>query len=722
MKRVFSFILALVMVFVMLPAAQQVDASNAYTINGVSVRYDDSAWYPSAPSDCWNYARAIYNKIWGVKFSNSFNESSNALRNLSDSELTLTKEHLKEYVSKAALGSCLRICDSEYLHGTDGWGHSQIIVQKDENGFTVLEGGLSSYPHCREKYYTWAGYVNSSWPGKYAYIKYIKWPGAPAYQGDGSSTGSACECSETYAGNYICTTSNTNLYIRSGHSTSYSTIGSIPSGATVYVSKASGISSSDWGHVTYNGVSGYASMQYLKTEGKQIHTSTSSVSLKLGGTSETNINVWTSGYYSGSAIVRCTSDPNMVDCEWGDWADDGTIPLTIRANKEGTTAVTVSVRDKETEKVLDEQEITVTITAKTYSVTYNANGGSGAPSSQTKRHGTVLTLSSTKPKRTGYTFLGWSTSSSATSAKYNAGGTFTSNANTTLYAVWKANTYTVSYTANGGSGAPGSQTKTYGKNLTLSTTKPTRTGYVFQGWATSASATSAKYNAGGTFTSNASTTLYAVWEAKNGWTSESGKWTYYQNGAKVKNCWKQDSKGWCYLGADGYMVTNGWRKDSVGWCYVGADGYMVKNKWVKDSVGWCYLGADGRMVTNRWVKDSVGWCYVGADGYMVKNKWVKDSVGWCYLGADGRMVTNRWVTDSVGWCYIGADGYAVTNCWKRDSVGWCYLDANGSMTKSAWVYDGGKWYYCDGNGYMVTGTKTIGGKTYKFNSSGVWIG
>ena len=605
MKRVFSFILALVMVFVMLPAAQQVDASNAYTINGVSVRYDDSAWYPSAPSDCWNYARAIYNKIWGVKFSNSFNESSNALRNLSDSELTLTKEHLKEYVSKAALGSCLRICDSEYLHGTDGWGHSQIIVQKDENGFTVLEGGLSSYPHCREKYYTWAGYVNSSWPGKYAYIKYIKWPGAPAYQGDGSSTGSACECSETYAGNYICTTSNTNLYIRSGHSTSYSTIGSIPSGATVYVSKASGISSSDWGHVTYNGVSGYASMQYLKTEGKQIHTSTSSVSLKLGGTSETNINVWTSGYYSGSAIVRCTSDPNMVDCEWGDWADDGTIPLTIRANKEGTTAVTVSVRDKETEKVLDEQEITVTITAKTYSVTYNANGGSGAPSSQTKRHGTVLTLSSTKPKRTGYTFLGWSTSSSATSAKYNAGGTFTSNA---------------------------------------------------------------------------STTLYAVWEAKNGWTSESGKWTYYQNGAKVKNCWKQDSKGWCYLGADGYMVTNGWRKDSV------------------------------------------GWCYVGADGYMVKNKWVKDSVGWCYLGADGRMVTNRWVTDSVGWCYIGADGYAVTNCWKRDSVGWCYLDANGSMTKSAWVYDGGKWYYCDGNGYMVTGTKTIGGKTYKFNSSGVWIG
>ena len=36
-------------------------------------------------------------------------------------------------------------------------------------------------------------------------------------------------------------------------------------------------------------------------------------------------------------------------------------------------------------------------------------------------------------------------------------------------------------------------------------------------------------------------------------------------------------------------------------------------------------------------------------------------------------------------------------------------------------YSGGKWYYLDANGYMVTGTKKIGGKTYKFNSNGVWI-
>ena len=150
-------------------------------------------------------------------------------------------------------------------------------------------------------------------------------------------------------------------------------------------------------------------------------------------------------------------------------------------------------------------------TPNTYTISFNANGGSGAPASQTKTYGVTLTLSSTKPTRTGYTFLGWSTSSTATSATYSAGGNFTTNANTTLYAVWSPNTYTISYSANGGSGAPSSQTKTHGVTLTLSSTKPTRTGYSFLGWSTSSTATSASYSAGGSFTTNASTTLYAVW-------------------------------------------------------------------------------------------------------------------------------------------------------------------------------------------------------------------
>lgn len=154
----------------------------------------------------------------------------------------------------------------------------------------------------------------------------------------------------------------------------------------------------------------------------------------------------------------------------------------------------------------------ISVAAKTsYKVTYNANGGSGAPSAQTKWHGTNITLSSTKPTRTGYTFKGWATSASG-SVAYAAGASYTADATVTLYAVWQAITYPVTYNANGGTGSPGNQTKTYGTTLTLSSTKPTRTNYTFKGWGTSASATTVAYAAGASYTANAALNLYAIWE------------------------------------------------------------------------------------------------------------------------------------------------------------------------------------------------------------------
>ena len=153
-------------------------------------------------------------------------------------------------------------------------------------------------------------------------------------------------------------------------------------------------------------------------------------------------------------------------------------------------------------------------TAQTYTVSYNANGGSNAPASQTKVHGVTLTLSSSVPYRFNYEFVGWSTSSSATVATYNAGASYTGNVSVTLYAVWKYKpaTYTVGYDANGGTGAPGRQTKTYGVTLTLTTIQPTRRNYLFLGWSKDRNATSASYSAGGSYTDNADVTLYAVWQ------------------------------------------------------------------------------------------------------------------------------------------------------------------------------------------------------------------
>lgn len=82
-----------------------------------------------------------------------------------------------------------------------------------------------------------------------------------------------------------------------------------------------------------------------------------------------------------------------------------------------------------------------------YTIKYNANGGSGAPSSQTKTYGTNLTISNTKPTRTGYTFKGWALTSDG-SVYYTTGSVCGKNENLTLYAVWEEHILTVNYYSN----------------------------------------------------------------------------------------------------------------------------------------------------------------------------------------------------------------------------------------------------------------------------------
>lgn len=157
---------------------------------------------------------------------------------------------------------------------------------------------------------------------------------------------------------------------------------------------------------------------------------------------------------------------------------------------------------------------TLELTRTSFKVTFDDNGGDGGPDAQTKYYGSALTLSSTKPTRTGYDFLGWGTSASDTTVDYAAGASYTANAAITLYAIWQLKTYAVSFNANGGSGVPSAQIKTYGETLTLSKTIPVLKNHKFIGWSTSKTATEAdvEYYPGDSYTTNASLTLYAVWK------------------------------------------------------------------------------------------------------------------------------------------------------------------------------------------------------------------
>ena len=256
-----------------------------------------------------------------------------------------------------------------------------------------------------------------------------------------------------------------------------------------------------------------------------------------------------------------------------------------------------------------------------YTITFDANGGTGAPAAQTKLHDVALTLSTTKPSRanasagsytvtlnanggsvsttsltaartTSYSFKNWNTKADGSGTSYASGGSYTANAaatlyaqwnsstataavtlptptrtgysfkgwatsanatsgttgsytptgNVTLYAIWQAYPYTITFDANGGTGAPAAQTKLHDVALTLSTTKPTRanasagsytvtlnanggsvnttsltaartTSYTFNNWNTKADGSGTSYASGGSYTANAAATLYAQWNS-----------------------------------------------------------------------------------------------------------------------------------------------------------------------------------------------------------------
>ena len=139
--------------------------------------------------------------------------------------------------------------------------------------------------------------------------------------------------------------------------------------------------------------------------------------------------------YKGGSTYSFSIGSSTISWSRGTSAKSHTVDIGVRTNKNGISSKRLG---------------TFTVPTKEYTVTFKPNGGSGGPSSQQKVHGSTLTLTSSKPTRTGYTFYRWCTKSDGSGTCYASGGKFTTNANTTLYAKWTANTLTITYNANGG--------------------------------------------------------------------------------------------------------------------------------------------------------------------------------------------------------------------------------------------------------------------------------
>lgn len=195
---------------------------------------------------------------------------------------------------------------------------------------------------------------------------------------------------------------------------------------------------------------------------------------------------------------------------------------------------------------------TTTVSAPTvYTVSYNANGGSSTPAAQKKVSGQSITVSSaisrnnstangytvtfngnggtpskasaTATNTIKYTFTKWNTAANGSGTSYNAGATYSANANATLYAQWSSSvsargaittatasrgngtaTRTVTFNANGGS------CSTASLNSTATIT------YSCNGWYTAASGGTKRAASGGSYTPSASETVYAQWGSSTG--------------------------------------------------------------------------------------------------------------------------------------------------------------------------------------------------------------
>lgn len=297
--------------------------------------------------------------------------------------------------------------------------------------------------------------------------------------------------------------------------------------ATVVATPKAAYNFADW----YNGttkVSSNASYTFAVTANISltakftIKTFTTTTANSTGGTASVNKS---SVEYGGSAIWTATPSTGY---DFSKWSNGSTInPMTVS-------------------KITANTHITPVFVLKSYTVTWNPNGGTVDPTSTTKTHGSTLGTLPTPTRAADvqytYTFNGWFT---ATTGGTQVSASTTVTGNVTYYAQWTATprSYTATFNGNGGgTPSPSTITKTYGSELgTLPTCS--RTGYTFLGWYTASS--------GGTKISSATkitgtVTYYAQWSI-NSYTL-----TYNVNGG---NAVSPSSKSVQYGSAYGTLPT-----------------------------------------------------------------------------------------------------------------------------------------------------------------------
>ena len=438
-----------------------------------------------------------------------------------------------------------------------------------------------------------------------------------------------------------------------------------------------------------------------------IKTFTTTTANSTGGTASVNKS---SVEYGGSAIWTATPSTGYNFSKWSNGST--TNPLTVS----NITANT---------------HITPVFVLKSYTVTWNPNGGTVDPTSTTKTHGSTLGTLPTPTRAADaqytYTFKGWFTAATG-GTQVSASTTVTKNV--TYYAQWTATprSYTATFNGNGGgTPSPSTITKTYGSELgTLPTCS--RTGYTFLGWYTASS--------GGTKISSTTkitgtVTYYAQWSI-NSYTL-----TYNVNGG---NAVSPASKSVQYGSAYGTLPTPT-KSSNAEYTYVFAGWYTAASGGTQVTAN-TTMGASNTTIYAHWTatKRSYTATFNGNGGGTPSSSTITKTygselgtlptcsrtgytfLGWYTASSGGTKISSttkitgtvtyyaQWSINSYTLTYNVNGGNAVSPASKSVQYGSAYgtLPTPTKSSNAEYTYVFAGWYTAASGGTQVTANTTMG--------------
>jgi len=193
---------------------------------------------------------------------------------------------------------------------------------------------------------------------------------------------------------------------------------------------------------------------------------------------------------AGDTIVVSSTVPTRAGYDFVTWKD--------QSGEEATAGANYVVRDSH--YLLYAQWV-----AKSYTITYDVNGGNTSPTQANRTIGQIFTVAAA-PSKIGHDFEHWSDGTN----NYNAGSDYqVADRSVVLQAIWTPKVYQISYNFNGGTGTPiAAQNYTFGTGAAnLPASGPTRQEFNFRGWSNSTTATTGVF----TYEPSASILLHAVW-------------------------------------------------------------------------------------------------------------------------------------------------------------------------------------------------------------------